>query len=138
MGISRMAICCCKLRMYAGVLYYYDVFFVSNRRPPRSTRTDTLFPFTTLFRSISAVVAIAKARGQRPERAAGAAHDSVDLQGSPRDDAALGGARRGRLEPPPRGRRGALALGDATSTLAQSHHAYFGGHAPASSVSLLI
>src|SRR3546814_3909944 len=23
------------------------------RRPPRSTRTDTLFPYTTLFRSIS-------------------------------------------------------------------------------------
>src|SRR3546814_20767886 len=23
------------------------------RRPPRSTRTDTLFPFTTLFRSIA-------------------------------------------------------------------------------------
>src|SRR3546814_18927610 len=26
-------------------------FFVMIRRPPRSTRTDTLFPFTTLFRS---------------------------------------------------------------------------------------
>src|SRR3546814_2356207 len=25
------------------------------RRPPRSTRTDTLFPYTTLFRSASAV-----------------------------------------------------------------------------------
>src|SRR3546814_5968612 len=25
------------------------------RRPPRSTRTDTLFPYTTLFRSISGV-----------------------------------------------------------------------------------
>src|SRR3546814_6921396 len=24
------------------------------RRPPRSTRTDTLFPYTTLFRSITA------------------------------------------------------------------------------------
>src|SRR3546814_5296512 len=24
------------------------------RRPPRSTRTDTLFPYTTLFRSIAA------------------------------------------------------------------------------------
>src|SRR3546814_8225615 len=24
------------------------------RRPPRSTRTDTLFPYTTLFRSLSA------------------------------------------------------------------------------------
>src|SRR3546814_14520680 len=26
------------------------------RRPPRSTRTDTLFPYTTLFRSADAVV----------------------------------------------------------------------------------
>src|SRR3546814_13278276 len=25
------------------------------RRPPRSTRTDTLFPYTTLFRSVTAV-----------------------------------------------------------------------------------
>src|SRR3546814_17552106 len=26
-------------------------FFVMIRRPPRATRTDTLFPYTTLFRS---------------------------------------------------------------------------------------
>src|SRR3546814_18020128 len=26
-------------------------FFLINRRPPRSTRTDTRFPYTTLFRS---------------------------------------------------------------------------------------
>src|SRR3546814_11880290 len=30
------------------VLYF---FFLMIRRPPRSTRTDTLFPYTTLFRS---------------------------------------------------------------------------------------
>src|SRR3546814_7244392 len=29
--------------------YYF--FFLMIRRPPRSTRTDTLFPYTTLFRS---------------------------------------------------------------------------------------
>src|SRR3546814_18851722 len=28
-------------------------FFLMIRRPPRSTRTDTLFPYTTLFRSAS-------------------------------------------------------------------------------------
>src|SRR3546814_18238663 len=28
-------------------------FFLMIRRPPRSTRTDTLFPYTTLFRSDS-------------------------------------------------------------------------------------
>src|SRR3546814_10824836 len=27
------------------------LFFLIIRRPPRSTRTDTLFPYTTLFRS---------------------------------------------------------------------------------------
>src|SRR3546814_16365125 len=31
-----------------GVLLF---FFLMIRRPPRSTRTDTLFPYTTLFRS---------------------------------------------------------------------------------------
>src|SRR3546814_1174370 len=30
------------------MLFY---FFLMIRRPPRSTRTDTLFPYTTLFRS---------------------------------------------------------------------------------------
>src|SRR3546814_8310764 len=29
----------------------YFCFFLRRRRPPRSTRTDTLFPYTTLFRS---------------------------------------------------------------------------------------
>src|SRR3546814_6442427 len=28
------------------------------RRPPRSTRTDTLFPYTTLFRSLTRAVGI--------------------------------------------------------------------------------
>src|SRR3546814_3395218 len=32
-------------------------FFLMLRRPPRSTRTCTLFPYTTLFRSALAVVA---------------------------------------------------------------------------------
>src|SRR3546814_265949 len=30
-------------------------FFLMRRRPPRSTRTDTLFPYTTLFRSTMAI-----------------------------------------------------------------------------------
>src|SRR3546814_18928759 len=34
------------------------------RRPPRSTRTDTLFPYTTLFRS---VLTEASVRGSRDE-----------------------------------------------------------------------
>src|SRR6056297_896571 len=30
---------------------FRSVFLLMTRRPPRSTRTDTLFPYTTLFRS---------------------------------------------------------------------------------------
>src|SRR3546814_4739193 len=36
------------------ILFCFVFFFVMIRRPPRSTRTDTLFPYTTLFRSPSA------------------------------------------------------------------------------------
>src|SRR3546814_686817 len=32
---------------------FVTFFFLMIRRPPRSTRTDTLFPYTTLFRSLS-------------------------------------------------------------------------------------
>src|SRR3546814_3313261 len=38
-------------------------FFLMIRRPPRSTRTDTLFPYTTLFRSLHARRGLADARG---------------------------------------------------------------------------
>src|SRR3546814_18580186 len=34
--------------LFAFSFYF---FFLMIRRPPRSTRTDTLFPYTTLFRS---------------------------------------------------------------------------------------
>src|SRR3546814_7799280 len=34
------------------------------RRPPRSTRTDTLFPYTTLFRSALAARQLARIAGQ--------------------------------------------------------------------------
>src|SRR3546814_13171707 len=51
-------LCCILLRLvvflFYFVLYYlylFLFFFLMIRRPPRSTRTDTLFPYTTLFRS---------------------------------------------------------------------------------------
>src|SRR3546814_1270119 len=34
------------------MFYLSPFFFLMIRRPPRSTRTDTLFPYTTLFRSL--------------------------------------------------------------------------------------
>src|SRR3546814_3289482 len=42
------------------------------RRPPRSTRTDTLFPYTTLFRSrFAQVLVVFLARGARDHQAGG-------------------------------------------------------------------
>src|SRR3546814_16756378 len=32
-------------------MFFFYFFFLMIRQPPRSTRTDTLFPYTTLFRS---------------------------------------------------------------------------------------
>src|SRR3546814_3441117 len=36
---------------WVSVLDFAIIFVLMIRRPPRSTRTDTLFPYTTLFRS---------------------------------------------------------------------------------------
>src|SRR3546814_2084452 len=38
----------CAVLLFVSLLFF---FFLMIRRPPRSTRTDTLFPYTTLFRS---------------------------------------------------------------------------------------
>src|SRR3546814_8087444 len=40
-------------------------FFLMIRRPPRSTRTDTLFPYTTLFRSSHGAGRAAAVAGHR-------------------------------------------------------------------------
>src|SRR3546814_1594843 len=80
------------------------VFFLMRRRPPRSTRTDTLFPYTTLFRS-----APFRAVGSRPrlwlcgpER----------REGSPRQHAVwrVDDRRRRRQPPTERDRSGRRAL----------------------------
>src|SRR3546814_15135978 len=39
------------MSLYSFMSVCDSFFFLMIRRPPRSTRTDTLFPFTTLFRS---------------------------------------------------------------------------------------
>src|SRR3546814_21012025 len=49
-----------------GVVFF---FFLMIRRPPRSTRTDTLFPYTTLFRSAGLALRRAR-RAMRSERIA--------------------------------------------------------------------
>src|SRR3546814_11563026 len=47
--MSILLLCgyCCLSVCYLSHFF----FFLMIRRPPRSTRTDTLFPYTTLFRS---------------------------------------------------------------------------------------
>src|SRR3546814_17703491 len=43
--------CLCYFVFRLVVFFFLFFFFLMIRRPPRSTRTDTLFPYTTLFRS---------------------------------------------------------------------------------------
>src|SRR3546814_14161194 len=53
-------------------VYYCSLFFffLMIRRPPRSTRTDTLFPYTTLFRSLEVLcLATSGRRGECADRA---------------------------------------------------------------------
>src|SRR3546814_7666585 len=64
------------LRFYylCFILLSHVIFFLIIRRPPRSTRTDTLFPYTTLFRSLHRVerhvgADVAAAVAVRPRRA---------------------------------------------------------------------
>src|SRR3546814_17637404 len=42
--------------MISSLITHILFFFLMIRRPPRSTRTDTLFPYTTLFRSLLGLV----------------------------------------------------------------------------------
>src|SRR3546814_2254742 len=54
------------------------------RRPPRSTRTDTLFPYTTLFRSVFFGIVAEQRRvqrigGQRVHRFAGARAENPEF-----------------------------------------------------------
>src|SRR3546814_14251075 len=67
--------------LLVGSAFVVIVFFVMIRRPPRSTRTDTLFPYTTLFRSRR------PRRGERRHRV-----DQV-LDAVHRDDAVRGRQR---------------------------------------------
>src|SRR3546814_11914402 len=84
---------CVVLLLY----FHFFFFFLMIRRPPRSTRTDTLFPYTTLFRS------------GRPSRspigrgACGLCRADARLRGQRRrSDRALQGTDRG-LHGPARG-----------------------------------
>src|SRR3546814_15522705 len=51
-----------------SVLVLFCLFFLMIRRPPRSTRTDTLFPYTTLFRSWNSLIPVWSAAMRRAPR----------------------------------------------------------------------
>src|SRR3546814_6073546 len=51
---------------YFGLYVPCYFFFLSIRRPPRSTRTDTLFPYTTLFRSRRSATARRRSAARSP------------------------------------------------------------------------
>src|SRR3546814_16934098 len=51
MFIFCLCLCLCYFISVLFVLFVLCFFCLMIRRPPRSTRTDTLFPYTTLFRS---------------------------------------------------------------------------------------
>src|SRR3546814_19705970 len=68
------------------------IVFLMIRRPPRSTRTDTLFPYTTLFRSRSIDDPIAARDERRRLTKGSAAHRSDPAIRR----AAAGGFRRPR------------------------------------------
>src|SRR3546814_6032697 len=105
-------------------------FFLMIRRPPRSTRTDTLFPYTTLFRSavgadegmdlagphgeVDAVGRLQRAEGlvQALQRKHGVSHGAPSRPADRR-------RRRARTAPPPAGRARAR---DRKSTRLNSSH----------------
>src|SRR3546814_14737641 len=59
-------------------------FFLRIRRPPRSTRTDTLFPYTTLFRSADIVEGHGHVPGEDRLHLIGAAGEMHDPEGGTR------------------------------------------------------
>src|SRR3546814_3345274 len=63
----------CSGWVYVCVIF----FFLMIRRPPRSTRTDTLFPYTTLFRS-KAALSVAYGAGLRVSEVAHLKVDDID------------------------------------------------------------
>src|SRR3546814_15360179 len=90
--------------------------FLMIRRPPRSTRTDTLFPYTTLFRSapphryshqawrVAAAIQVALSEAWRARQTPGRPSDRLPRAGSslllPQDVLVQTGAGCGHQEPP--------------------------------------
>src|SRR3546814_6373833 len=109
-----------------------DNFFVMIRRPPRSTRTDTLFPYTTLFRSYPCC------RGARcrcrhrssasraverhpPQRAPRSEEHTSELQSLMRTSYAVFGLKKKTRTHPTQTSRGGLHSDRKSTSLNNSH-----------------
>src|SRR3546814_4149715 len=66
-------------------------FFLRIRRPPRSTRTDTLFPYTTLFRSFKQALHFQHGLARHDDFVA--LGDAVGFSGAMGQAMAIGGHR---------------------------------------------
>src|SRR3546814_3521828 len=88
------------------------------RRPPRSTRTDTLFPYTTLFRSYSQDISLEDAFASSSNVAA------VRLFGEVGDEKVIAMARDLGVTAPMEQGDTSLALGTSSMTLIQLTAAY--------------
>src|SRR3546814_15760588 len=101
--------CLCVFYL-CGSTYLLLFFFLMIRRPPRSTRTDTLFPYTTLFRS-----AQRRDRGVREPRAG---TRIAELERRARDRAAAQiASEHVERRPPLERRNAAVAPADAEGDL---------------------
>src|SRR3546814_9953063 len=97
----------CIIHVLCLTCFCSSIFFLMIRRPPRSTRTDTLFPYTTLFRS--PLASLARLEGQE-----GLVLEAVEhVDRARRLRGALG---RGRLQPS-RFRHQLLKVGIVTASL---------------------
>src|SRR3546814_16888358 len=90
-------------------------FFLMIRRPPRSTRTYTLFPYTTLFRSLG-LAGLTAACGHKAETP-----DSSEMTGST-DNMAMAPAAATPILAKGHGTVTAIDKGDRKSTRLNSSH----------------
>src|SRR3546814_14525743 len=115
---------CILIILIISCLTFY-FFFLMIRRPPRSTRTDTLFPYTTLFRSPCLQVPPRRTRHRSPPAQASAPRCSkawrLQTPGRSRFTCWSAPARRS-AEPPQKSPAGISPDGDRKSTRLNSSH----------------
>src|SRR3546814_12684749 len=110
------------------------MFLLMNRRPPRSTRTDTLFPYPTLFQSLSKLgpalrpedaleprQRIDARRFGRPQPGVELERTEARLAGDPRQDRDREQRAERRRELPPRLRERPERLDRKSTRLNSSH-----------------